>query len=67
MKIFQRIGILAGFYLIVVAGLVQAETIELVTYYPAPGSTGDQRVRSLTVGTGYQGSTCPLPTKTVWP
>jgi len=32
-----------------------AETIELVTYYPAPGSTGDQRVRSLTVGTGYQG------------
>ncbi len=32
-----------------------AETIELVTYYPAPGSTGDQRARSLTVGTGYQG------------
>jgi len=32
-----------------------AETIELVTYYPASANTGDLHTRSLTVGTGYQG------------
>ncbi len=32
-----------------------AETIELVTYYPTTSSTGDLHVRSITVGTGYQG------------
>ncbi len=43
-----------GIFLVVVlpAGSVWAETIELVTYYPAP-STPDQHVRSLTVGTPY--------------
>ena len=34
------------------AGLATAETIELVTYYPAP-STPDIHTRSLTVGTPY--------------
>ncbi len=52
-----RIVLCFGFLLLlslpVLAAL--AETIELVTYYPAPGSTGDQHVRSLTVGTAYQG------------
>ncbi len=37
------------------AAPVWAETIELVTYYPTSASTGDLHVRSITVGTGYQG------------
>lgn len=32
-----------------------AETVELVTYYPAPGQTGDQHATSLTVGNEYAG------------
>ncbi len=34
---------------------VFAETIELVTYYPATSNSGDLHVRSITVGTAYQG------------
>lgn len=35
-------------------GRAWAETIELVTYYPASGGSGDLHVRSLTVGTDYE-------------
>jgi len=34
-----------------------AETIELVTYYPASSNGGDLHVRSITVGTAYQSET----------
>ncbi len=42
---------------LLISSPVFAETIELVTYYPAPGAGNDQNVRSLTVGTGYAGVT----------
>jgi len=37
------------------AGMARAETIELVTYYPATANSGDLHVRSITVGTAYTG------------
>ncbi|MBI3322169.1 MAG: hypothetical protein HYZ94_00610 [Candidatus Omnitrophica bacterium] len=40
------------------AGPAWAETLEIVTYYPAPSATAqDLHVRSLTVGTGFLGKT----------
>ena len=45
------------------ASVACAETIELVTYYPAP-STPDQHLRSLTVGTPY--ATVAMDDKNGW-
>ena len=42
-----------------IAAPVFAETIELVTYYPAPGSGSNDHVDSLTVGDAYDGVTAP--------
>ena len=52
---WHSLGIFLGSAL--VAGLAWAETIELVTYYPAPLSEGqgNLHVRSVTVGSSYAG------------
>ena len=39
------------------AGTAQAETIELVPYYPASNTTGDLHATSLTVGTSVEDQT----------
>lgn len=53
--------VFSGFFVLVLAGLIAgtawAETVELVTYYPAPGQGGDLHVNSLTVGADYNGTT----------
>ena len=58
---FHLVGLLAAAGL--VSGVVFAETVELVTYYPAP-STPDQHLRSLTVGTPY--ATMAMDDKDGW-
>ncbi len=47
-------------FLTVLSPSAFAETIELVTYYPAPGQGDNLNVQSLTVGPGYAGVT-PAP------
>src|SRR3989338_221128 len=53
--------VFSGFFVLVLAGLIAgtacAETVELVTYYPASSNAGDLHARSLTVGTDFQDTT----------
>ncbi len=49
-----RLVILAVFFFFSLSLQAHAETIELVTYYPASSNSGDLHVRSITVGTTYQ-------------
>ena len=44
---------------VLASGAAWAETVELVTYYPAPGSGSGGHVGSLTVGDAYEGVTAP--------
>ena len=57
MKTSERFGGSASlcllFFVGILAGYAQAETIELVTYYPSSSNSGDQHTTSLTVGTPY--------------
>ena len=52
MKYLHLVRWMGPLFMTGIATFAQAETIELVTYYPAP-QTADMHTRSLTVGTTY--------------
>ena len=58
MSIPRRLWVFGG--MLFLAASASAETVELVTYYPAPGqAAGDMDTISLTVGNGYNAVTPP--------